>query len=177
MDNNEQIRKKISEFFQKAFQYYGKEIVLDSKQHFNINFVKNNENEEIDNFQIQYGFPQSGCVSMGCSYSKKEEKFFIDEITVYAPSRNEEFIVANLAPQYDDGILNMSFNMGLDMNTQQHNSVKSISENPNAVKMLETAINDLSKAEVIGECMVGVPADSDFIPCAISRQKNKDRSL
>lgn len=175
MDGNE-VRNKLQDFFRNSFVYYGKEIALDSNQHFTIDQIVDNEQEEVNNYHIQYGFPQSGCVSMNCSYIIEEKRFSIDGVTIYAPSEDKEFLIANVLPEVQDGVVNVRTSFGLDMNTEEHTTVDSILGNPNAIKMLEVAINDLSHAEIIGECLVSVPIGSEFIPCTVSSPKTKGKS-
>ena len=180
-DKNNQASEKITSFFRKSFEYYGKEIALESNQHFGIDQILNEEKQKQGeyNYHIQYGFPSSGCVSMNFSYSKESDSFSIDEITVYAPPADKEMVMATFAPQSQVGEVNISANFGLDMGTEEHKSISSIANNPNALKMLEIAINDLGQAEILGDCRVAVPIGSELIPCTNStnRPRNKGKSI
>ena len=91
---------------------------------------------------------------MKFSYLEENNSFSIDKISVYAPTADKEFVVANFAPQSDFGAISVSANFGLDMDTNEHVSSVEIEQNPNALKMLDMAIIDLSQAEILGECIV-----------------------
>ena len=164
------IEKKISIFFRTAFKYYGKEIGLTSNQPFFINQLCNPEKEQYGeyNYMIQYGFPQSGCVSLKFQYSQEEKSFTINEVSVYAPPAEENIIMANFATPLQDGPIGVDINFGMDMGTKSHTSIDEIEENPNALKMIELATSDLSKAQILGKCMLEVPEGSDMIPCCNS---------
>lgn len=179
MEDEKQALEKISAFWRKSLKYYGKEIALDSNQYFSINQICNDDNLQkgIYDYKVQYGFPQSGCITLGFSYKKEDDSFLIDKITVYAPPADKEFIVASFAPQADFDELSVSMNFGLDMGTKKHTSCAEISQNPNALNMLDFAIEDLEKAQVLGECRLEVPAGSEQIPICHSTNKplNKEK--
>ena len=162
--------QKIDSFFRTAMKYYGKEIALPSNQHFSIDQVIDEEKDKDGeyNYMIQYGFPQSGCVSMDFGYSQESNSFSINGISVFAPPIGEDIIMANFAPQVESGEVGISVNFGLDTGTQKHSKLNEIEENPNALKMLDIAISDLNKAQVLGECREAVPVGSTHIPCCNS---------
>lgn len=108
---------------------------------------------------------------MEFSYLEENNSFSIDKISVYAPTSDKEFIIANFAPQYEVNELSINANFGLDMDTKKHTSSIDIEQNPNALKMLDMAINDLSQAEIIGECREAVPIGSDRIPLCNSTNR------
>ena len=176
---NTQTKEKMGKLLKIALSYYGKEISLPSTQLFSFDQINAKENsiEGKYNYQIQYGFPQSGCVIMGFSYFEESNSFSIDKISVHAPTADKEFIVANFAPQSGFGGLSISANFGLDMDTKEHTSSVEIEQNPNALKMLDMAINDLGQAEILGECRVAVPMGSDRIPLCntIDKPLNKGK--
>lgn len=102
MENKaKKVQEKATTFFRNSLQYYGKEIALDTNQFFSIEQIVNDENLQngIYDYQVQFGFPQSGCVSLKFSYSESEQSFSINGITVYALSADKEFMVANFAPK------------------------------------------------------------------------------
>lgn len=178
---NTQAKEKMSKLLKIALAYYGKEISLPSTQLFSFDQI-NDEESSIKgkyNYHIQYGFPQSGCVSMRFSYLEESNSFSISKISVYAPPADKEFVVANFAPQSDFGAISVSANFGLDMDTKKHTSSIEIEQNPNALKMLDMAISDLSQAEVLGECGAVVPIGSDRIPLCITTNKplNKEKKV
>lgn len=180
-NDNSKVNKGIDNFFRAAIKYYGKEIGLASNQHFSIDKIcdiKKEENGEY-RYNIQYGFPQSGCVSMDFIYSKKSNLFTVDAISVYAPPAGENITMANFAPQIQTGEIGISINFGMDMGTQEHKSIQEIEENPNALKMLEIATADLNEAQILGNCMLSVPSGSDRIPCCNSTyiSNSKEKSL
>lgn len=172
-DKINQTREKITDFWRKSFKYYGKEITLDSNQHFSIDQIRNDENLQngLYIYQIQYGFPQSGCISLGFSFNQESESFSIDSITVYAPPSDKEMIIANFAPQSEFDGLSVSANFGFDMGTEEHKSISSIVNNSNALKILDFAISDLNKAEILGECRLEAPIGSERIPMCHSTNK------
>lgn len=173
------VQEKATIFLRKSLQYYGKEIALESNQNFSIDQIVNDEDLQkgIYDYQVQYGFPQSGCVSLGFSYSEPEQSFSINEVTVYAPSADKEFVVANFAPKVDLGVMSVSANFGVDVGTTKHTTTEEIANNPNALNMLDFANNDLDKAQVLGECCLMVPEGSKRIPITNSTTKrlNKER--
>lgn len=180
MENKaKKVQEKATTFFRNSLQYYGKEIALDSNQFFSIEQIVNDENLQngIYDYQVQYGFPQSGCVSLKFSYSESEQSFSINGITVYAPSADKEFMVANFAPKTELGEMRVSANFGIDMETTKHTATEEIADNPNALSMLDFANNDLGKAEVLGECYLMVSEGSKRIPITNSKSKhlNKER--
>lgn len=179
--SDSQSYKKIEQFFKTGLKYYGKEVGLISNQHFSIEQIRDLEkNQEGSyNYMMQYGFPQSGCVSMNFSYFQKTNSFTIDKISVYAPPIGENIMMANFAPQFQEGPVGISVSFGMNIGTQKHTSIREIEENPNALKMLDIAISDLNQAQILGECGLAVPADSDRIPCCNSTHisNNKGKSM
>ena len=180
-DKMNQVNEKINKFFYKAFEYYGKEIALESNQYFSIDQIVDEEKQQQGEYQyrIQYGYPSSGCVSMKFCYSEKNDSGSITEVTVDAPPADKEMIIATFAPQSQINGIKISANFGLDMGTVQHKSLSAIANNPNALKMIDIAISDLCQAEILGECGIVVPADSNLIPCSNSTNKpyNKGKSV
>lgn len=178
-EQNNKLNDKMTNFFRKAFAFYGKEICLESHQHFGIEQIVDEEKEQQGeyNYHIQYGFPSSGCVSMNVSYSTENNSFLIDKMTVYAPPADKELVTAIFTPQSQIGEVSVSANFGLDIGTEEHKSKDEIINNPNALKMLDIAINDLSKAEILGECRLAVSIESDRIPLcnATNRQLSKGK--
>lgn len=157
---------KVKKFFRIATKYMGKDIAIPSNNTFDINYVvdKQAEMEGIRKYTIQYGFPQSGCVYLSFSVMSEENRIGITSLSVYAPPADQEMIIANYNPEIDAGGLGISFKVGLDNGTIEHESLDEIENNPNAMQMLDIAIEDLSKAEVLGECME-ISSDEDIIPC------------
>ena len=166
-NENSQASKKLDRFFRTAIAYYGKEIGLTYNQHFGIDQICDPEKEEEGEYRyaMQYGFPQSGCVSLRFGYSDKDHSFTIDDITVYAQPAGENMMVANFAPQTQIGPIGIQANFGIDMGCEKYTTLRAIDENPNALRMLDMATADLMEARILGECRVVVPEGSDRIPC------------
>ncbi len=176
---NTHVKEKIGKLLKIVLGYYGKEVALSSTQYFSFDEITDKENS-VDgkyNYQIQYGFPQSGCVIMKFGYSEESNSLSIYEVSVFASMADKEFAVANFASQSNFAELGISANFGLDMNTKKHTSLEEIEQNPNALKVLDMAINDLGQAEILGECRVEVPVGSNRIPVsnAINKPLNKGR--
>lgn len=180
-NSNEKIVEKINSFFKTSLEFFGKEIGLVSNQEFSITQIRDKEREKEGKtkYMIQYGFPQSGCVSVGFSYSEEDKSFSMDNVSVFAPPAGEPIMMANFAPQEEIEGVSIKFKMGMDMGTEKHETLKEIEENPNALKMIDIAIRDLSRAQILGECMLAVPVGSDYIPCCNSTQipKKKGRTV
>ena len=83
----------------------------------------------------------------------------------------------NFVPQVNIDELGISANFGLDIDTKEHTSSIEIEQNPNALKMLDMAINDLSQAKILGKCCLEVSKDSDAIPLCYVRNEiiNKEK--
>lgn len=174
------IDEKIKKFLIISLKYYGKEIVLSSNQHYSINqIIDESINNNETKYSIQYGFPQSGCISMIFSYKKEENQIIINKVTVYAPEKDKELLMATFSPQFNDGAFNVKTNIGLDMDTKEYSNPEDIEQNPNALKILDIAISDLEQAQIIGECRVAVPEGNTLIPVCTSKNINheKEKSL
>lgn len=78
---------------------------------------------------MQYGFPQSGCVSMKFIYSQKEKTCVIEEVSVYTPPSGENIMLANFPLQLQDGTINISINFGMDMGTRKHTGINEFATN------------------------------------------------
>lgn len=169
-DNNSQAHEKIRNFFKAVLRCYGSEIGLSSNQYFSIDQICDSEEEQSDelNFVAQYGFPQSGGVTINFKVSKvKEERktITICNVNVYAPPKEKKIMIANFSPEIQTGYVGISANFGLDVGTEEHTSTEEIEANPNALKMLEIATEDLNQAQILGECRLVVQAGSSRIPC------------
>lgn len=170
-------REKIENLFIIAMRYYGKEVGLQSSQHFGIDQIRDSELESEGKykFMMQYGFPQSGAVCIHFTYAPEESEVALDKVSVYALPEGEQAFVANMAPTYQEGPVSVSLNFGMDLGTIEHTTSAEIDANPNALKMLDVATSDLLKGQILGECMVAVPEGSDTIPCCTSRKIEKDK--
>ena len=104
------------------------------------------------------------------------QPFFINQL---CNPEKENIIMANFATPLQDGPIGVDINFGMDMGTKSHTSIDEIEENPNALKMIELATSDLSKAQILGKCMLEVPEGSDMIPCCdsvhISNKKGRTK--
>ena len=178
-EQNVQVSEKIKKIVCYSLGFMGKKILIRSTQVFDFcqkNYENNQVQDKID-YSIQYGFPQSGSVIIGFSYYKEKNSISVNKISVYTQPADKEFVVANFAPQYDLGVGELNVNFGFDMCTKQYTGLEEIGKNPNALKMLDMFINDLSQAEVIGECNLTVPVGSNEIPLcdAINEPLNTEK--
>ncbi len=170
--------QKVQQFLRTALSYYGKEIALPSEQIFTIDkIVEVGANPDEDNFAIQYGFPQSGAVCMDFAYSRSNNEFYIDGVEVFAPPEGEDLVMASFTPHQEIDEIGISVNFGLDTGTIKHAKLEEIDRNPNALKLLDLAIQDLENAEVLGPCRVAVPEGSTRIPCTDSTSKPRQSGM
>ena len=177
---NDRLLQKIEKFFKTAIKYYGKQIGLNSNQIFTIEQINDAEKEKagVYSYTIQYGYPQSGCVSLDFRYTKEKNLFTVDKVCIYAPPASKDLVIANFAPQTQIGAVDINVNVGIDNGTLKHSTFSEIEANPNAMKMLDIAILDLNEAQILGECTIVVFEGSKTIPCCesvpISKTKGKN---
>ena len=77
MDNNEKlVEEKLGNFIKIGLILYGNEIELPSNAFFSFNEILefDNQTDESRRFAIQYGYPQSGCVSLTFDFNLKKKK-------------------------------------------------------------------------------------------------------
>ncbi len=176
MENRKKTEEKIDSFFKAAIAYYGKEIALDSNQYFEIDQIVDREYTK-PRFQIQYGYPQSGSVFLKFELDSPNNSVALTDISINAPRKGEPIYMATFAPEYQPlEELSIRFDFGMDMNTEEHNTITSIMDNPNALRILTAATTDLERAEVLGECRLAVPMDSVLIPCTSATKKRRINS-
>lgn len=173
------IEELMTLFLKTSLTFMGKEICLPSNQYFGIEQIIDEEKneQEIYEYAIQYGFPQSGCISTRIDYLKQNNSVEVTKFTVYAQPADEQIMIGNIIPEEKIGELTIKTHFGVDVGTIEHSTPDEIEANPNAVKTIKLAINDLSKAEVIDECLLSVPIGSDRIPCANSTTKPRNLGL
>lgn len=173
------IEELMTLFLRTSLAFMGKEICLPSNQYFGIEQIVDEEKntQEIYEYAIQYGFPQSGCISTRISYSKQKKSIEVNEFEVYAQPADEQIMMSNFVPEEKIDEINIKVHFGADIGTIQHSTPDEIDANPNAVKTIKIAINDLSKAEILGECLLDVPVGSDRIPCTSSTTKPRKLGL
>ena len=155
----------INSFFKTSFMYFGKEIAIPTNQLFRIVELINEETEDEYMYRIQYGFPNSGSVSMKIGISKSKKAAFIDDISVYALPPDKDMTIVNFNRREDYGPFGFEINVGIDIGTKEYKSLEEIENNPNAIGMIEFAISDLQKAQIMDECRMAVPIGSTEIPC------------
>lgn len=164
--------EKLQSFLKSSLKLMGKEIALPSNYYFCINYIADNadDNEEVNSYKIQYGYPQSGSVYVEFYCSINEGVIKIKKYSVHAPRPEDNMtssafanIVANQEVKDIPG-LSISFHFGADINTEEYKTLEDINKHPNALDMLTTAITDLNQAEVLGECRLNVPTGSEYIP-------------
>ena len=168
------IDSRIKGFFISAMSYYGKEVALTSNQYFGIDQLVGNPNDLIGDIQykIQYGYPQSGCVSMNVNYSQVFGRFRISGVEVYAPPKDMDFVLASAIPETNLEELSINYDFGVPNGSVLH-KLDDIMDNPNAVKMLEYATADLATAEVLGPCHEYADEGSDRVPITTSTRTYK----
>lgn len=151
--------QKIEKFFRIATKYMGKEIALPSNSFFEISY----KNGEKDTFKIQYGFPQSGSVSMDFSIG---DKIDVSNIKIFAQPPGKSMVTANYAPKggLEEIGLGVSMQVGLGTGTVEYTEKEEINNNPNALQMLDIATSDLEKALVIGKYNGVAPDSSEYFP-------------
>ena len=165
---------KTKEFFKTSMQFFGKEIEVPSGQYFCIDRIIDPDDLSKIYMQIQYGFSQSGCVNMGCELDQKNMAARIKEFTIYAPPEGEDIVMINYTPEVDFWDVGITMDVGLNTGAIKHSTSEEILRNPNAIRMLDTAINDISKAQIIGECKADVVEGSLRIPCCESKRRPKE---
>ena len=168
------IQEIMSLFLKTSLTFAGKEVCLPSNQHFNIDqILDENNDEEVFDYVIQYGYPQSGCVSAHIRYLKRKCAIEVTKFDVYAQPADQQIMMSTFTPEEEIGELTIKASFGMDLGTIKHSTTHEIEDNPNAITTIKMAINDIAKAEVLGECMVAVPNGSDRIPCTISTTKKR----
>ena len=157
----------LSEFLGVAVNYIGKEIELKSSQHFSITY--NIEDENMPMYQFQYGFPQSGCVSLSM-INGGEHEGKCARVLVTAPSADKEFVTATFKDKKEVGAgLSVGVSFGIDMGFDEHKTFAEIEANPNAITMVDLAVQDLSQAVVLGESREAVSEGEKHLPAGRAR--------
>ena len=174
------VLKQLNEFIYTSLNFYGKEIAIDSRQLFTIEQVVNDDDLKngIYHFSIQYGYPQSGCVSVDVCCN--DSSINVEDFCVYAtPEKDDNLSVVYDSQPISSSILpemSISVNFGALLNTVEHKTIHDISMNKNAIAMLNNAVNDLQNAEILGECRAHVLMGSDRIPVCNSVSKSDIKS-
>ena len=160
--------EKIKNFVNASLMYNGKLIAFPSNQVFSITEIikQKKDNDSKDEgvvYRIQYGFPDSGCVSVKLKIIGKKGTVF--DVEVYAPPADKPMITANFASDANViSELGVHFQTGVDMGTVKHSTEEEIDANPNALQMLDIAISDLNDALIIGDYNVAVEKGSEYYP-------------
>ncbi len=161
--------EKLQSFLKTSLKLMGKEIALPSNYHFSINQIVDDD-EDSYLYHVQYGFPQSGGVSLIFKYSPYEGTLRIKEYSVFAPRPEDNITSSSFASitanqeVKDIPELGISFEFGIDINTEEYKTLEEINKNPNALDMLTDAITNLNQAKILGECRENVPLGSTHIP-------------
>lgn len=169
------VMNKIVLFLKTSFQYAGDEISIASGQYFEMDELVEEDAEldfskKIHRFVIQYGFPQSGCIYVDFQLDTERNHMTISEVSVYAPPVGSEVTMADFRPVSNtDGFI-VAAHFGLDCGTVQHSGLQAISENENALKIIDIATEDLKGATIIGDCDHIVSSDNGRFPlcCSLS---------
>lgn len=156
----------IIRFLNAANSVKDKEIGLHQTSHFD--YIGKKQDETGDYYNIQYGWPQSGCVSV--SFAITNDKDVLEQSLLswpanehgYAPAivscsintqpKGEQIMMANFAPKNEimPG-LSINVDFGIDTGTEEFTTLEEIGNNPNAIRLLEIATGDLKTAEVYGD--------------------------
>lgn len=164
---NKSVSQALAEFLNISASYIGKEIELQSKQPFFISY--NIEDETMPRYQFQYGWPQSGSVFLSIITDGKY-KNQVFRVSVTAPSADKEFVTATFSEKKDFArSLSVDVGFGIDMSFNKHTTFAEIEANPNAMRMIELATQDLSKAVVLGESHECVPEGETRLPAGRAR--------
>ena len=169
-DKYPKLTQMISDFYRSAAVYMDKEIALNHSNHFSMEV--SNVGDKDFRLRIQYGFPQSLCVSMqtDCTFHEGEcYEVNVTKFTVFAPPPNQpllntDYTINGLNPEMSE--LSVSVSSAYDgLGTiQEYSSREDIAGNPNAIKVLQGAIDDLRTALTIGEFNANVEAGSEWFP-------------
>jgi len=176
--------KKAEQFLRNSLKFLDKEIAIPSNQFFSITELAE-ERDSLNHksvFEIQYGFPSSGAVFLRVILDASKEKLhaIITDFTVHTQPANKSLIVANYSSQSSAGLpeLGASIKFGFDTNTVEHENYEKIDKNPNALQMIDLAIDDLNNAIVLGECRMCYETKTNHIACCntvpYSQNKNED---
>ncbi len=171
-DNKKLVKEKLRYFVKFGLLLYGNEIELPSIAYFGFNEILkfDNQTDGLHRYTIQYGYPQSGCVTLTLDYNPGEKTIDIKKYSVYANEEDNDLVGATFNTKLKTEIGPADVSFGIDLGTKEYSDISDIAKSPNAIKMLDTAISDLSKANVIGPCNVMVPDESDSVPVAYSRE-------
>ncbi|MBR3145843.1 MAG: hypothetical protein IKF47_01125 [Bacilli bacterium] len=162
---------KAKQFLKTSLRYYDKEIAIPSNRVFSITELLNERDAHNHKtaFIIQYGFPQSGavCLSFILDTSSEKPHATITDFSIYTQPADKNLVVANFSTKNQNSILdelNIDNSFGLDTKTVKFSSYEEIDNNPNALHMIDMAIDDLNNALVLGDCRECSSIGSDRIP-------------
>lgn len=171
--NNNIIEQKITELARIALTYRGKEIAIESNQDFSI-FSQYKDNVMYA-YNIQYGFPNSGSIHIILRKLEEKKGLFITNFTIYAAKAEKDVFPETFREEKKlgtiEGTATITFKGGIDNFTQcyEMTDIEAMKSNPNVLELLDMALDDMYSAKILGECCVYVPANSDFVPCCISK--------
>ena len=165
-DSKKEAVKAIIRFLNAANLVRDKEIGLRNTSNFDYIGLKSDETGSY--YNIQYGWPQSGCVSV--SFAMTNDKAVLDKSLLrwpadedgYSPAilscsvntqpEGEQIIMANFAPKTKTmPELSINIDFGINTGTEEYTTLEEIGNNPNAIKLLGIAADDLERAEVYGD--------------------------
>ena len=144
--------------------YVYKDISLESNAFFEIHQLYSDdsvESQDTERFEVQYGYPLSGSVCINFDLNFSEKTLCLTGIEVYTQPEDEEFVMASYASSKQFGEVTIKTRGCLDTGTERYRGSSEIDKNPNALLMIDTAIEDLEKAKVLGPTsrsdIVGLP--------------------
>ncbi len=147
----------VKKFYRTAVQYLGKEITLSSNQEFGIEEVFDEDPRKGHKFNVHYGTPETGAVVLNFIITNYHA-IGVNNVTVYAPKEGESFDVAD----------------GSNLERiEKYAGIAQIMSNPNALKMIDFATEDLKQAEVVGDIEKLVQKDATHKTCSRSTKGPK----
>lgn len=192
-DSKEKAVKAIIRFVNAANSVRDKEIGLQKTSLFD--YIGQKQDETGSYYNIQYGWPQSGCVSV--SFAMTNDKAVLEKSLLrwpadedgYSPAvvscsvntqpEGEQIIMANFADKNEImPELSMNIGFGINTGTEEYTTLEEIGNNPNAIKLLEIAAGDLERAEVYGDFDYGTVIRSDGTVqfCQARKAEPKERN-
>lgn len=179
-NQNKLTRLKLEAFIKFSMLLYGKEFELPSNNFFSFSKVLKDEElpEGVERYTIQYGYPQSGGVFITFDWEANNEKTFkvirtsvnaIDGKTEPTENNNDAKAVNNIIQDLKIPGITITSDFGENLGAKSFDGIEEIAKNPNATKMLDDALNDLTKARVIQPCRIEEANDEIQIAASIRK--------
>lgn len=156
--------KKAMELLDIIKHYAEKDISLESNTFFEIHqFFETEEQRQnkIVKYEMQYGYPLSGSVILDFEFDGNDKTLCITGLEVYTQPADKEFMMASYSSSKQFGAVTIRESGTLDTGAKKYKGSSEIEKNPNAMLMLDAAIDDLKKARILGpsrgSCIDGFP--------------------